>query len=323
MKLTATRIAIQLVATAVLVLLCRAAPGVAATVNFAQSDQTVAPAPADAHTLASYFSPPYHSGPLPPAITAMLARGAPAEIHTGCAATVASWGRGARGASLVSVRILAAANGSVWLAYRCGSGNAGADHMPQSEALYTERLALFNSARHTIQFFGLAASGDTSAALYHVGLAETMKLRGADNSAAFVVFAISSTLQGGSTPARLENRLVVIANSATTAKLALAVVTARNRPSARKNEVEGDSAIDNAEYRAALRFDHDPSGHLTAVNVYYREAPSGGLSHFGVARYVWYPATFRFATAAPILASPMPQHPIRLPPVPGYNPLAN
>jgi hypothetical protein len=316
---------LPLAATALFAMLYLAAPAIAATVNFAQSDQTVAPAPADARRLATYFSPPYHTGPLPSAVEEMLWRSAPAELRAECAATVDSWNRATRGRSRVSVRILGVANGSAWLAYRCASGNADDARLPQSEGNYTERVAVFNSARRTIQFLGLKAREDTAATLYHVGLAENVKLRGAENSATFVVFAISSNARDGSPSGedrQAENRFVVIANSATAAKLVLALVTARKGPGAGGGDAADADASSSDEYRAALRLDHDLAGHLTAIDAYYREAPSGARSHFGRSRYVWNPATFRFAVAKPLPAPSLRQHPVRLPPVPGYSPLA-
>jgi hypothetical protein len=325
---------LPLAATAILAALYLAASAVAATVNLAQSDQAVAPAPADARRLATYFSPPYQAGPLPSAVEEILARSAPAELRAGCAAMVDSWGPAARGTSRLSVRILAVAGGSAWLAYRCDSRDS---RLPQFEGNYSERLAVFNSARRIIQFLDLKASEDTTATLYHVGLAETLKLRGAENSAAFEVFAVgSSPADGGASrdagdsssqdratqDGQAENRFVVIANSATAAKLVLALVTARKRTGARNGDTAGAGASDSDEYRAALHFDHDLTGHLTAIEAYYRAAPPGARSRFGVLRYAWNPATFTFAVAKPLARPAHPQQPVRLPPVPGYHPHA-
>jgi len=323
-------------------------PAASTTADFAQSDQIVTPAATDARRLASYFSPPYHSGPLPAEVDEMLARDVPADLRAGCAVTVDSWNpslrdrlgensaartrsredaalRGRSGENLaaqsrarVTVRILGVANGSAWLAYRCDSGNSEDAHRPQADGEYTERLALFNSARRTIQFVGLKAREDTATTLYHVGLAETVKLRGAENSATFVVFAFGSSAHNGtrSTEDRqAEDRFVVIANSTSAAKLVLALVTARQRPDAGNgNATDSNASSSSDEYRAQLRLDHDLAGHLTAVDVYYREAPPDARSHFGVNRYVWNPATLRFAVGKPLPAPQLRrQQPTRLP----------
>jgi hypothetical protein len=327
MKPTLSSRPLRLAATVILAALYLAASTVAATVNLAQSDQAVAPAPADARRLAAYFSPPYQAGPLPVA-DEILARSAPAELRIGCAAMVDSWGRSARGSSRVSIRILAVAGGSAWIAYRCDS------RIPQFEGNYSERLAAFNSARRLIEFLDLKANEDTAATLYHIGLATTLKLRGAENSAAFVVFAVgSSPLQERSASrdsaapqGQAENRYVVVANSATAARPVLVLVTARRRRGASVGgdaagtEPTGADSSNSDEYRAALRFDHDLSGHLTAIEAYYRAAPPGARSRFGVLRYVWNPARFTFAAAKPLARPPRLQAPTRLPPVPGYHP---
>ncbi len=348
---TALRDALAVKLMALIVLVAALAPGaraVAATVNLAQSDQAVAPAPADARRLATYFSPPYQAGPLPSAVDEVLARSAPAELRAGCAAMVDSWGTAARGTSRVSLRILAVAGGSAWLAYRCDSRMAPFDND------YSERLAVFTAARGTIQFLNLKAIEDTGATLYHVGFAKTLRLRGAENSAAFEVFAVGSSPSAGSASrnaeerlsqngsasqdrsaadGQAENRFVVIANSATATKPVLALVTARKRPGAPNGDTAGADVSNSDEYRAALRFDHDLTGHLTAVVAYARNNPTGERSSFGVIRYAWNPATFTFAVAKPI--PPPSVHrpkgrlprgqspPERLPPVPGYHPLAN
>jgi hypothetical protein len=314
-----------LTATALFAMYLTAVSAVAATVNFAQTDQTITPAPTNARRLATYFSPPYSTGPMPSAVNEILARNAPPELHAGCAATVASWSPAARGSSRVSIRILAVAAGSAWLAYRCDS------RLPQLDGTYSELLAVFNSARRSIQFVSLLRPEDNAATLYHVGLDQIVKLRGAEDSAAFLVFAVASkpsghgTSRGAAVPPSqsldAENRFVVIANSATMAKPVLTLVTARERPGMRNGVAAGGGTPESDEYRAALRNDHDLTGHLTAVNEYYRKAPTGARSHFGVARYVWNPASFSFALAAPILPASRPR-PIRLPAVPGYNPLA-
>jgi hypothetical protein len=315
---------LSLAATAILAALYLAASAVAATVNLAQSDQAVAPAPTDARRLATYFSPPYQAGPLPSAVDEILARSAPAELRAGCAAMVDSWGPAARGSSRVSIRILAIAGSSAWVAYRCDS------RIPQFEGNYSERLAVFNSARRMIQFLDLEAKEDTAATLYHVGLATTLKLRGAENSDAFVVFAVGSSPSQERSASRdraapegqAENRYVVIANSAIAAKPVLALETARQRPGVSVGDTAGSDSSNSDEYRAALRFDHDLTGHLTAIEAYYRAAPPGARSRFGVLRYVWNPASFTFAAGKPLARQPHPQEPVRLPPVPGYHPHA-
>jgi hypothetical protein len=193
---------------------------------------------------------------------------------------------------------------------------------PQVDGTYTERLAVFNSARRTLQFLGLEARDDPAAMLYHIALAEMVKLNGAENSGTFIVFAISPNAHNAPRlmeDRQAENRFVVIANSATATKRVLALVTARERPG---DGPESDVSSSD-EYRAALRLKHDLAGHLIAIDAYYREAPSGRRSHFGVHRYVWDPATFSFAGGKPPPLAPLlRRQPIRLPPVPGYNPLA-
>jgi len=288
------------IATVLIATMSIAAVAAAATVNLPQSSQTVAPAPADARRLSAYFPPPYHSGPLPPAVEEILLRSAPAELHAGCAAMVDSWGDSARGSSRVSLRILAVANGNAWLAYRCDS------RLPQFEKYYSERLAAFTSARGTIQFLSLSANEDTRATLYHVGFAETLKLRGAENSAAFVVFADSADpfdreANHDSGNRFSENRFVVVANTAAAARPVLALVTARKRPGANDRDPSN-----GGEYRAVLRFDHDLTGHLTAIGAYHREQPRGAPPRFGITRYVWNAATLGFD-----LAKPLPLPPVR------------
>jgi hypothetical protein len=387
---TPSHLPVRLAATALFATLSLAA-SVAATVNLAQSNRIVAPAPADARRLSTYFSPPYKSGPLPSAVEEILLRNAPADLRAGCAAMVDSWGGAARGSSRVTLRILSVAGGSAWVTYRCDS------RLAQFDGNYSERLADFNSARGTIQFLDLKTNEDSAATLYHVGLAATLKLRGAENSASFVVFAISfnpaagepvqksgrhserslrseesrdssqaqndtvgfaQSFPGGSTsrdasaapsqdgPAAqdraasngpAENRLVVIANSATTTKPVLSLITARKRPGAQIGDTANGDASDVDEYRAGLRYEHDLAGYLTAVGVYYRDAPPGARSRFGVVRYVWNPATLTFAAAAPVPIHRLkrglpsyelrPHHPPvdqtpfeRLPSVPGYHP---
>ena len=353
MKPSPSRLPILLAATALIAALAPATRAVPATVNLVQSNQVVAPAPADARRLSTYFSPPYQAGPLPPAVEEILLRNAPADLRAQCATMVASWGATARGSSRVSLRILGVADGSAWVTYRCGS------RLPQFDGNYSERLAAFNSTRGTIQFLDLKANEDTAATLYHVGLAATLKLHGAENSASFVVFAVSFNPARGSTsreasaaaPQRdasaqdsagrdhagydgpAENRLVVIANSAGATKPVLSLVTARKRPGARIGDTADGNASDVDEYRAGLRYEHDLAGYLTAVGAYYRDAPPGAHPRFGVVRYVWNPATLTFAPAKPIPPPsvhrphgrlPLRQSPrVRLPPVPGYHPEAN
>ena len=127
-----------------------------------------------------------------------------------------------------------------------------------------------------------------------MGLGSTLKLLGADNSASFEVFAREFESARGQPDARpgansekaavSENRFVIVANSAATAKIALTLVTARVRPGADNREA---SAGDNAEYRAKPRFDHDLDGHLIFVSVYHRDSPAGARPHFGLTRYAW------------------------------------
>jgi hypothetical protein len=302
------------------------ARAIASVVNLTQSDQTVVLPSRDSHKLAGYFTPPYRPGPMPPQVNEILLRNAPSELRMACAAMVNSWGPRARGSERVTVRILALTNGSAWTTYRCDS------RLPQFANIYSERLAAFSAARGTIQFIDLAAADDTRATLYHVGLAETLKLLGADNSASFEVFAVNSNplagaqyeaspseFSGASTPrVSSENRLVIVANSASETKVALMLVTARVRPGANSRET---SSADSAEYRAQARFDHDVAGHLTFVSVYHRDSPPGARPHFGLTRYAWDTATMTFVPAKPVRLPPVA--PRRLPPVPPGAQLAN
>ena len=304
-------------------------PATAGTVNLAQSDQTIVLPPGDSHKLAGYFTPPYRPGPMPPQVNEILLRNAPEELRTACAGMVDSWGSRARGSDRVTVWILALANGSAWTTYRCDS------RLPQFANIYSERLALFSATRGTIQFIDLAAADDTRATLYHVGLAETLKLLGADNSASFEVFAVnlnplagsanySSTSRltadsGASNPrVSSENRLAIVANSASATKVALMLVTARVRPGVNNRET---SPADSAEYRAQPRFDHDLAGHLTFVSVYHRDSPPGARPHFGLTRYAWDAATLTFVPAKPVPLPPV--KPRRVLPIPHDGQLAN
>jgi hypothetical protein len=304
-------------------------PATATIVNLSQSDRTIVMPPGDSHKLAGYFTPPYRPGPMPPQVNEILLRNAPSELRTACAAMVDSWGPRARGSERVTVRILALANGSAWTTYRCDS------RLPQFANIYSERLAVFSAARGTIQFIDLAAAEDTRTTLYHVGLAETLKLLGADNSASFEVFAVNSNPLAGATnyssPGQLtgdsgsskprvssENRLVIVANSASATTIALTLVTARVGPGADSRET---SPGDSAEYRAQTRFDHDRAGHLTFVSVYHRDSPPGARPHFGLTRYTWDAATLTFVPAKPVRLQPV--KPRRLPPVPHSGQLAN
>lgn len=300
-------------------------PAIATIVNFSQSDQTIALTPGDSRKLGGYFTPPYRTGPMAPQVNEILLRNAPGELRTACAAMVNSWGPRARGSERVTVRILALTNGSAWTTYRCDS------RLPQFANVYSERLAAFSAARGTIQFIDLAAADDTRATLYHVGLAETLKLLGADNSASFEVFAVNwnplastadaspGQFSGASKPrASSENRLVIVANSASATNIALTLVTARVRPGANNRET---SAEDSAEYRAQARFDHDVAGHLTFVSVYHRDSPPGARPHFGLTRYAWDATTLTFVPAKPVRLPPV--EPRRLPPLPSGGQLAN
>ena len=123
---------------------------IAASVNFPQSSQAVSPTPADSRKLDADFTPPFKPGPMPPPVSEILLRSAPAELTNACAAMVDSWGAAARGTARVTLRILAVANGNAWIAYRCDS------RRPQFANSYSERLAAFNAARGTIQFIDLA-----------------------------------------------------------------------------------------------------------------------------------------------------------------------
>jgi hypothetical protein len=301
-------------------------PAIATIVNLTQSNQSVVLPSSDSRKLGSYFTPPYRSGPMPPQVNEILLRNAPSELRTACAAMVNSWGPRARGSERVTVRILALTKGSAWTTYRCDS------RLPQFASVYSERLAAFSAARSTIQFIDLAAADDTRATLYHVGLAETLKLLGADNSASFEVFAVNSNplagaaanaspgqFSGASNPrVSSENRLVIVANSAAATKVALTLVTARVRPGANSRET---SPSDGAEYRAQARFDHDVAGHLTFVSVYHRDSPPGARPQFGLARYAWDATTLTFVPAKPVRLPPV--EPRRLPPLPDGGQLAN
>lgn len=302
-----------------------AAPSAAATSGFAQTNQVVAPAPADARRLASFFSPPYQAGPMPSAVEEILLRDVPLEMRAECAATVARWAPGARGRARIALHILAVAAGSAWLAYRCDS-QAG-----PFDGRYNERLAVFNSTRRTIQFLDLETSHDRADTIYHVGLSAIVKLRGAENSAAFEVFVASPSPGQGSPPRQTENRFVVIANAPSRAWTALSVVTARQRLATADAAAPGATpgVTAGGVYRAGVRFEHDIDGNLTAVVAYYRDA----RSRSGVTRYVWIPSALRFAVARPLPLPPVGQAstgrappappPVLLPPVPADRPLAH
>ncbi len=313
---TATKLSFVLAIVLASAISCARA-AVAALANFSQSNQAIAPGPTDLRRLAAYFTPPYPPGPLPPQVSEILLRSAPAELRTACAVVVDSWGPAARGSARVTLRMLAVVSGNAWVAYRCDS----ADSRFASD--YGERLAAFNAARGTIQFLDLAAPEDTRATLYHVGLANTFKLLGAEDSAAFEVFAVDSNPSkpntAGAAPARAsENRFVIVANSGSATRVALMLVTARMRPGAINRDI---SLGDSSEYRAKPRFDHDLAGHVTFVSVYHRDSSIGTRPHFGVTRYAWNPASLAFSAVKPEPLAPVKPH--RLPPVPGSPQLDN
>ncbi len=293
-------------ATVLLAVLSLGASAGAATVKLVQFDGVVKPAPADARRLAGYFSPPYKSGPPPSVIGEMLIRNAPAKLRAGCAAAVDSWGAGAHGSSRVTVRILAMVNGTAWFAYRCAS------HEARFAGDYTEQLAGFNTARKQIEFLKLSTPDDRGDTLYHVGYSQTVKLHGAENSAAFQVFAVTAKLgdgesrTAGASPGQnraerygaSENRFVIVANSAPASKVVLSLVTARHRPDAANRNVAAVGGA-SGEYHAALQYEHDLTGHLTAVVVYARGSTAGGQPRFTVTRFAWNRHKSRFAETAP------------------------
>jgi hypothetical protein len=300
----------------------------AAAVQFAQFDGVVKPAPADARRLGGYFSPPYKSGPPPSVIGEMLVRNAPAKLRAGCAATVAGWGAAARGSGRVTVRILAMVNGTAWFAYRCAS------HEPRFAGDYTEQLAAFNTTRKKIEFLKLSTADDRGDTLYHVGYSQTVKLHGAGNSAAFEVFAVTGNLGGGESRTagapsaqnraeqyrETENRFVVVANSAPAAKVVLSLVTARHRPAGTNRKVAAGGEA-SGEYQAALQYEHDLAGHLTAIVAYARSSTASGPPRFTVTRFAWNRHKFRFTETAPEAGRkrhrpPAPQPWEPLPPVP-------
>lgn len=288
------------------------APKVAAAANFSQSNQAVTPSPADAHRLAQSFTPPYPPGPMPPQVNQILLRSAPSDLRSACAAMVDSWGAFARGSSRITVRILGIADGNAWLAYRCDS------RLPQFAGNYSERLAAFNASRGIIQFLDLAAPEDTRATLYHVGLATTLKLVQAENSAAFEVFAVEPGPLAATAVRASENRYVIVANSPSATKVALSLVTARTRP----GSISRDPALgDSSQYRAQPRFDHDIDGHLTFVTVYHRDSTLAATPHFGLTRYAWDAAILTFVSVKPRPLQPV--KPRRLPPVPPDGQLAH
>ena len=170
-----------------IVALLIARPTAAAFVNFSQSNEVVTPSSADSRRLSKYFTPPYRLGPLPPEVSEILLRSAGPQLDRACATMIDSWGANVRGSARVSLRILAVAGGNAWVAYRCDS------RLPQYENEYSERLAIFSAKRGGLQFIDLAAADDTRATLYHVALANVLKLIGAENSAAFELFAVNST----------------------------------------------------------------------------------------------------------------------------------
>lgn len=286
----------------------------AALVNLPQSNRIVAPAAADSRRLTKYFTPPYRPGPLPPEVDEMLLRSAPPELGRACAAMVDSWGAEARGSSRVSVRIMAVAGGNAWVAYRCDS------RVPQYAGLYSERLATFSAQRGAIQFIDLGTPDDSRATLYHVALSNTVKLLGAESSAAFQVFAVnaapgaSGAKQGGDA----ENRYVIVASSAAATRVALSLVTRRVRPGANDRAVTGNAGGDHeVQSQAGLRFGHDLAGHLTGVNVYHRDRSTGLESHYGFTHYEWNRASLTFEVAEPVTLPPVPpSHQTRRRPLP-------
>jgi hypothetical protein len=324
LKHFASKKSLRMAATIVLAVMSATtlAPIANAFQGFAQSSQTVTMAPPEAHRLAGYFTPPFHPGPMPSVVSDILLRSASAELHDACAAMVDSWGGAARGSARVTMKILGVTAGNAWIAYRCDS------RVPRFANDYSERLASFSASRGTIQFIDLVTPTDNAATFYHVSLASMVKLAGAENSAAFEVFAFNTNpldtdANHAAQNRTSENRFVVIANSPTTTKIALTLVTAREQPD-RKNHragVEG-LAANGEDYRAAIHFDHDLRGHLTAVNAYHHDRPSGARSSYGTSRYEWDEASLTFASAVPF-AIPKGRGK-RLPPVPGFQPsLAN
>jgi hypothetical protein len=304
MKLTLGRLPIRLATITLLAASYSVSIAFAAVVNLTQSDQVITPVPADARRLATYFSPPYHTGPIPPAIKEILLRNTPPEFRAGCAAMVDSLGNAARGSSRVSIRILAVAESSAWLGWRCDS------RVGRFDSAYSEQLAIFSASRATIQFFDLKAPQDTGVTFYHVSFAETLKLRNAGGSAAFELFAVGPGVPATGLSRKAENRFVVIADSATAAKMALALVTARERPGAPSGGTAGGSTLNSDdEYRAAMRFEHDLTGNVTAINVFYRDQAVVPRPRFGNLRYVWNPAAFAFTEAAPIRLPPVGRKP--------------
>lgn len=275
----------------------------AAMVNLPQSNQAVTPSPADSRRLVKNFTPPYRSGPLPPAVNEILLRNAPPELRRACAAMVDSWGADTRGSARVTVRILAVAGGNAWVAYRCDSRSQ------RYEDQYSERLATFSAKRGAIQFIDLAAPDDTRATLYHVGLANTVKLLGTENSAAFEVFAVNSVPRDrdANRDRMVENRYVIVANSATSTNIALSLVTRRVRPGANDPTATGNTdEARNVQAQAGLRFGHDLAGHLTSVNVYHQDRSPDAESHYGLTHYEWNRATLTFELAAPVTLPPVP-----------------
>jgi hypothetical protein len=271
-------------------------------VNLPQSNQVVAPAPTNARRLTNYFTPPYRPGPLPPEVNEMLLRSAPPELHRACTMMIDSWGADARGSSRVTVRIIAVAGGNAWVAYRCDS------HLPQFANQYSERLATFSAKRSVIQFIDLAAPGDTPATLYHVALANMVKMLGAESSAAFEVFAVNSAPRGdhASGGHDAENRYVIVANSAEVTKIALSLVTRRVRPPANDQAVTGNGDDHIVQSQAGLRFGHDLAGHLTGVNVYHHDRSTGLESPYGLTHYEWNRASLTFEVAEPMTLPPVP-----------------
>jgi hypothetical protein len=274
-----------------------------ATVNLPQSSEAVTPSAADSPRLIKNFMPPYRPGPLPPEVNEMLLRSAPPELRRACAAMVDSWGVDAHGSSRVTVRIMAVAGGNAWVAYRCDS------RVPQFANQYSERLASFSAKRGAIQFIDLAAPDDTPATLYHVALANTVKLLGAESSAAFEVFAVNSAPRDGGASGGhdAENRYVIVANSAAMTEIALSLVTRRVRPTANDQAVTGNGDDDhNVQSQAGLRFGHDLAGHLTGVNVYHHDRSTGLESHYGLTHYEWNRASLTFEVAEPVTLPPVP-----------------
>jgi hypothetical protein len=273
---------------------------------YPQTDTTVTLPPHDAHRLAGYFTPPYPSGPIPPAVASALEAGAPPQANRECAALASGWSSDAGRTAHVSVKVLGISGTGVWIAYRCASAS------PQLERYYSDRVAILTAGRKSIRFIGVGAPHDSPRTLYHAGFDKAIKLEGATAAAAFLIYANADAGR----IAGAEDRYVLIADRAAGARAVLALTIERHAGGV--GRMWGDEGDD---YHATLRFDHTVAGNVTAVTAYFREVAAGGASRPGMARCRWNPVVFSFeqmtsAVLPPSAPSSGPGTSKVLPPVP-------